>query len=336
VSDAAAERRRELKRRIYGYRVAQAIGAATELALPDHLGDAALAIDELAAACGADPGALERLLAALAEIGIVEPRDGGWALTPLGEPLRADTADSLRAETLHALADSTWRPWGRLADAVRSGTPAFALEFGSSAWEYRAAHPLARQRFDAMASERSRAENAAILAVLEPPATGLVVDVGGGEGELLAALLDRWPRLSGLLFEQPEVVAAARRRLERAGLAGRCRAEAGDFFRDVPAGGALYLLKAVLHNWSDADASRLLAVCRRALAPGARLVVVETLADRPALAGAELQDLHMLVVHGGRERTAAALERLLVGAGLRCVAIRPTGEGPCLIEAVGD
>jgi len=329
-----AGRRDELRRRLYGYRVAQAIYAAAELGLADRLAGAARTAAELAALCGAQPAALERLLAALAEIGVVEARDGRWTLAPLGEPLRADAADSLRAEALHALADACWRPWSRLVECVRTGRSAFAEEMGAEVWEYRAAHPAARARFDAMASERSRAETAAVLAALPAPESGLVVDVGGGEGELLAALLAGRPALRGLLLEQPAAVAAAERRLRAAGVAERCRVEPGDFFRDVPAGGALYLLKAVLHNWDDDDAVRLLVNCRRALAPGARLVVIETLADRPALPGAELQDLHMLVLHGGRERRADEIERLLAAARLRPVAVRATGAGPCLVESV--
>ena len=333
AAGSSVDARAELERRIHGYRASQCIYVAAELRLADHLAAGERSAADLAALCGADAGALARLLRALAAIGIVAPREAGrWALAPAGEALRTEVPGSLLAEALHALAPTAWRPWGRLLESVRTGCAAFPDEFGCSAWEYRAAHPEARDRFDAMAAARAESEAEAVVALLTVPERGVVVDVGGGDGELLARLLARHPTLAGVLLERPAVVAEARRRLEREGLAGRCRLEGGDFFGEVPAGGDLYLLKAVLHNWDDGAAARLLAVCRRAMSPGSRLVVIEALVDAPPRPE-ELQDLHMLVVHGGRERDSAELVRLLAESGFRAAAPRATGVGPCLVEA---
>ncbi len=332
---AAADRRAELKRKIWGYRASQCVRAAALLGLPDHLAAGPLTAQELASRAGADAEALARLLRALVGLRLLRRRrDGRFALTPLGEPLRAGAPDSLRDDALHALGPTSWLPWGELVESVRSGAASFPRLYGESAWEHRARNAESRALFDAMARARSRAETAAILARLALPRRGLVVDLGGGRGELLAAILARRPELTGALFELPEVLAGATALLRDAGVASRCRLVAGDLFAEVPAGGDLYLLKAVLHNWDDAAALRILRNCRKAMSPRARLVIVESLADVTRGEDAELQDLHMLVMHGGRERVAAEIEALLREAGLRCTGIRKTAESCCLIESV--
>lgn len=329
------DRRAELRRLIFGYRAAQCVHAAATLALADHLAAGARTTGELAAATGAEPVALERLLRALVALGVLRRRrDGRYALTALGAPLRADARDSLRAEALHALARESWTSWGELPASVQSGEAAFPRLFGSSAWEHRAHDAEARARFDAMARQRSRTETAAVVARLALPRRGLVVDLGGGRGELLSAILARRPGLTGALFELAEVLAGAASVLRAAGVESRCRLVAGDLLAEVPAGGDLYLLKAVLHNWDDEAARRILVNCRRAMPPHARLVIVESLADGGDDGASELQDLHMLVMHGGRERRAGELEALLVDTGFRCGRIRPLAAGCCLIEGL--
>jgi len=329
-----SDRRRELKRLIYGYRASQCLAAALELELFDQVAAGNRTVAALAGACGAESASLERLVAALLELGLLSSGgDGGLALTELAEAFRGEAPDSLRADARHALSAHVWRPWGRLAESIRSGEPAFVSEFGCSAWELRARDPEAQARFDAMAAARSTAEVTAVLDALALPDQGCVVDVGGGRGELLARLLDARPGLTGVLYERPEVVDGADELLRSAGVAARCRVVGGDFLREVPAGGDLYLLKAVLHNWDDSAAATILLNCRRAMTPGRRLVVIEPVAGRPWADDGELQDLHMLVMHGGRTRRRVEFEALLGAAGFRLAALEPAEQDLCLIEA---
>ena len=162
-----------------------------------------------------------------------------------------------------------------------------------------------------------------------------IVDVGGGPGSLLRALLEAHPKVAGILLDTPVVAAAARRRLAAAGLARRCRVIAGDFFRGVPRGGDLYILAFVLHNWDDRRAARILERCREAMSETARLVVIEMLVPTDARpAAAKIHDLEMLVFTSGRERTAAEYRGLLAAAGLRLRRIVATGTAVSLVEAV--
>jgi DNA-binding transcriptional ArsR family regulator len=331
------EERAELERMIFAFRASQCIYVAAALGLADHLAQGSRTLAELAALTGTRQRALERLLRALEAIGLVEREgDGRFALTALAGPLRRDAGGSLREDVLHALNPASWMPWGRLLESVRSGDAAFPLVFGCDVWAYRAQHPEVAGLLDAMAAARSRRDAAAIVAHLDLPPRGVIVDVGGGTGELLARLLAERPQLAGVLFDLPQVVAGAAAVIAREHVGARCRVAGGDFFREVPAGGDLYLLKAIVHNWDDGPAARLLANCRRAMPAHARLVLIESVVDLPAGQVPEFQDLHMLVIHGGRERSTAEFGELLRAAGFRLAGVDPIGESRCLITGAPD
>jgi hypothetical protein len=227
-----------------------------------------------------------------------------------------------------------WQSVGGLEHSLRTGAPAFEQIFGASLFDYYAAHPDAARVGAEGLKSVGRGQDAAVAAAYDFAGAGTVVDVGGGQGGLLAAILEANPGVSGVVFDLPHVAAMAHRQLQASGLAGRCRTEAGDFFREVPGGGDLYLLRKVIHDWDDERARVLLRCCRAAMTEAARLIVVEMVVpagNEPAYA--KLLDLLMLVYAGGRERTEAEYHDLLRSAGFSPTRLVATASAVSLIEA---
>ncbi len=310
--------REELREQIMGFRTTQMIHVAAKLGLADLLAAGPRSVEELAAAAGAEPQALHRLLRALASLGIfAEDPAGDFVLTPQAELLRTDVQGSLRDIALLYGDDWLWQAYGNMTHSVRTGAPAFTKTHGQPFYGYLHAHPRAAARFNAAMTGFSSHETAAILEAYDFSNARNVVDIGGGHGALLAALLRAHPQMSGTLFDLPSVLAGAASVLGEMGIAERARTVAGDFFDEAPAGADLYVMKSVLHNWDDTDAERILSTCRAAMAPEARLLVIERVVPAGnAPAEAKLFDINMLVVAGGRERTEPEYRRLFEQAGL--------------------
>ena len=318
-----------------GHLIAQAVSVAARLRIPDLVAEKPQRADVLARATGSHADGLYRLLRALASAGIfVEKGRRRFGRTPLSDLLREGVPGSLRDVAIFG-----GEPWRRaayaLAGSLRAGRSAFEIVYGMPLYSYLSKHPRSLRLFtDVMAYHWSHLSDA-ILRVLDFSRTRRIVDVGGGPGSLVRALLEAHPGLTGVVFDLPAVAAAARRSLTAAGLASRCRVLSGDFFRGVPGGGDLYVLAFVLHNWDDRRAVKILERCRNAMSETARLVVIEILvpADtRPA--AAKISDLEMLVFTSGRERTAGEYRALLAAAGLRLRRIVATGTPVSLMEAV--
>lgn len=316
--------REVLREQIMGFRTTQMIHVAARLGLADQLAAGPCSVADLAAATGAEPQALHRLLRALASLGIfAEDPAGAFALTPQAELLRADAEGSLKDVALLYGEDWLWQAYGNMTHSVRTGAPAFTRTHGQPLYGYLHAHPRAAARFNAAMTGFSGHETAAILEAYDFSDARRVADIGGGHGALLAALLRAHPRMTGMLFDLPSVVAGAAPVLSELG--GRARAVAGDFFDEAPAGADLYVMKSVLHNWDDTDALRILSTCRAAMAPDARLLVIERVVpEGNAPAEAKLFDINMLVVAGGRERTELEYRWLFEQAGLALVRIGAT------------
>lgn len=324
------ERLRDILR---GFMQSQCLAVAVELGVADRLAAGPRTAEELAAATGAHPDALRRLLRALVSIELLcEVASGRFLLAPLGELLRGDAEASLREEIRQALHPTSWASWGALGESVRTGRPSFPALFGTDAWSWRARHPEAGATFDAMAERNSRRAAESLCEHLDFAGVRCLVDVGGGSGGLLSEILVRRPELCGILLDRPGVVAAAPALLAAADVAERCRVEGGDFLSAVPPGGDLYLLRGVLHDWDDAAAATILRNCRHAMSPTARLVLVESLLEREPPPAVALLDLHMLVIHGGRERTAGEFRALLAASGFRLKSIRRSDDGATLVE----
>lgn len=323
-----------LRSLIAGYRVSQAIHVAASLGIPDLLADGPRTSDDLASDSGSHPDTLYRLLRALAAVGVLhEAEERSFSLTSMGDCLRSDAPDSLGGMATYVGAPYYWNTWGLLLHSVRTGENAFHALHGTGVWEYRADHPEESAIFDAWMTAMTRAANASLLEAYDFGRFDTLVDVGGGQGALLAAVLGKHLSLHGVLFDQPHVVAGAPQVLEEAGVADRCRVESGSFFEAVPEGGDAYLLKAIVHDWEDAEAVEILRVCRRAMPLEGTLLVVERVLDPPNQ-GAETKfsDLNMLVAPGGRERTLGEFQALFESAGFRLRDRTPTA-GPLAVIA---
>jgi hypothetical protein len=319
-----------------GFQVSQAIHVVATLGIADLLKDGPRSADELAEATGTHASALYRILRALASVGVfAEQSDGRFGLTPLAEHLRTDVPGSLRSWAMLIGRPYYFTTWGHLLHSVKTGEPAFPHVYGMPAWEYRASHPEESALFDGAMTGLSLAEAEAVVRSYDFSGIGVLVDVGGGKGALLAAILAANPALSGILFDQPHVVADAKDLLERAGVADRCEVVDGDFFKAVPGGADAYLLKSIIHDWDDASAIEILRRCRAAMADSARLLLVER-GIRPANEPdpAKFIDLMILVMLGGRERTAEEYERLYTEAGFKLTNTIHTGSLLDIIEGV--
>jgi len=295
-----------LTQMITGGRVAQAVYVAAKLHLADLLADRAKTVDELALLSGTHAPSLYRLLRALASLGVfAEQPDQSFTLTPLGDLLRSDVPGSLWPAALFHGDPYRWRTIGDMEYSIRTGQPAPPHLYGMDEWAYFATHPETGAIFDAFMTAQTQQQVPAILAAFDFSSIGTLVDIGGGQGLLIASILRAHPEMRGVLFDQPEVVSQAPPLLEAHGIANRCRIIGGDLFGDLPEEGDAYLLKLVLHDWDDDHAARILANLRRTMATSTTLVLVENVIPpgndpQPA----KLMDLTMLISLGGRERTA--------------------------------
>ena len=335
-SAAEASPHQALLRMITGSWVAQAIYVAAKLQIADLLRDGPQASTALAATTGAHPRALYRVLRALASVGLFsEDEQGRFSLTPLAEPLRSDVPGSVRAFSVMQGSEWAWRSWGEIMHSVRTEEPAFEHVFGMPLFDYYAANPEAGRVGAEGLTSRSEPENARVVSAYDFSRVGTVVDVGGGQGTLLASILTANPQTRGILFEKPHVIAMAQPIFEGAGLNERCEFVAGDFFASVPAGGDVYLLKKVIHDWDDEEARSILSRCRAAIPDSGLLLLIELvipLGNEPSFG--KLLDLHMLVSPGGRERTEAEYRELLASAGFTLGRVIPTASLVSIVEAV--
>jgi hypothetical protein len=319
---------------IVGAYVSQAICVMARLGVADVLAGGPRPVAEIARRVGAHELALYRVLRALGDVGVVEELDDRWfALTPLGEILRSDVPGSLRAWATMIGMPFRHRSWAELYETVRTGEPAFPRVHGTQLFDYLAEHPDDAAAFDAGTTSIYTRDN--IIGAYDFSRFGTVVDVGGGRGGLLAAILSANPHLRGVLFDVPTVVAGADGELSRAGVGDRCRVVGGDFFDSVPKGGDAYLLSGVIVDWGDDQAVKILSTCRAAMADTACLLIAEmVLPEGVAPSLGKFVDLNMLVMTGGCQRTEAEFRALLDRAGFRLVRIVPSSGRLSLVEAV--
>ena len=325
----------DLLRLVNGFRVTQTIYAGVELGIPDFLAEGERTADDLADASGADPPTLYRLLRALASLGIVHEGDERrFSLTDLGRPLRSDVPGSLRGWVRLQGRDYLWRSWGNLANAVREGQNSFRMVHGTDIWEWRAEHADESAIFDEAMRSMTIGANASILDAYDFGQFGTIVDVAGGNGTLIAALLAAHPASRGILFDQEHVVSGAEPILRAAGVLDRCEIVAGSFFESVPEGADAYVLKWIIHDWEDEESVAILRTCRAAMGTDAVVLLIERDLGQPNEDPvAKLADLNMLVMPGGRERALDEYAALFGAADLRLVAAHPTTSGYLVIEA---
>jgi hypothetical protein len=326
---------------IRGQWVTLALRAAVDLGVLDRL-SSPTSVESLAARVSCDPSALARLLRVLADLGLVELTAGTAdtvVATPRGAQLSSGHPSGLRDMLLMQTSPPNVATWQRLAEAVRTGDAVYRTVNGAGPWEYLAAHPDAGATFDAAMARRGTDQAAALLRACDFSGVGTIVDVGGGRGAMLAAVLAAVPGVRGVVADRPDVAEAARAFFAGVGLADRAGAEAADFFAAVPAGGDVYCVANVLHDWSDDEAVRILRTIRAAMGPSSRLWVVEHVLDadgRGARGRRDLHlvDLHMLVMFGARERSAGEYGGLLTAAGFTDGRLVTVGGAWDVIETV--
>jgi hypothetical protein len=321
---------------IMGFRITQLMYVAARLSLADHLASKPQTAQELAAVVGAETRALYRLLRALASLGVFSESNGGlFEMTPAAELLRRDTPGSLRSTAMLYGDELLWQAYGRLSRAIETGKPAFDHVYGQPFYDYLDQHPAPAVLFHEAMTGFSELEAAAILAAYDFSSARLIIDVGGGQGALIAALLCAHSDLQAVIFDRSPPTDDARRLFALSGIAERAKFIQGDFFTAVPAAGDLYLLKSIIHNWDDAAATIILGKCRDAMPEHARLVVAERVVpvgNSPS--EAKLFDINMLVSVGGQERTEAEYAALFRAAGLMLARVLPTRSHLSLIEVL--
>jgi hypothetical protein len=316
--------------------VARALYAVTERGIPDLLAEGPRTPDELAAKVGVHPTALLQLLRALAATGIfTHGTDGRFGLTPVSETLVTDHPTAARDMVLTLGGPAFWAAMGEMPAVLETGRTGIEIAFGTSFFDYLRQHPDEELIFNRTMIAVHGGEPAAVAEAYDFSGIGKVVDVGGGLGTMLVTLLQRHPHLTGVLFDAPSVADAAKDTIAAAGLEGRCERVGGDFFASVPAGGDAYVLSHIIHDW-DVDACHtILRNCREAMNPDGRILIVEMVLPP----GAEphpgkILDVVMLVVPGGRERTADEYGELLAPVGLRVERVVPTASPVSVVEAV--
>jgi hypothetical protein len=295
-----------------GALVYRCLSLVAELGVADVLAEGPLSLEALARRCQADATSLGRVLRLLAMRGVFqECADGSFTLSDAAQALRAAVPGSVRDRLRAGWQDLAWTAYGQLPAAVRTGTPAFDLAYGMPVFEYFAAHPDRGRAFDRAMARVSAPEDDAIAGCFDFGACRHVVDVGGGRGGLLRAVLARQPSLEATLFDRGAVIDG----IELPGIAR----QSGDFFSAVPSGADLYLLKRILHDWNDTDAVRILRNVRQVLDVGGQgvLVIEALVSDGNERDPVKVQDISMLALTPGRERRLAEFVQLFAAAGLR-------------------
>ena len=318
------------------YWISKVVYAAAKLRLADHLAAGPRSATELADRTSTHAPSLHRLMRTLASLGVLTERDAQrFALTPLGEALKANALGSAHASVLTLGSPIFVGAFERIMHSLATGETGFQAAMGMPIFNYLAQHPEEAALFSETMVGFHGAEPPAVAAAYDFSVFETVVDVGGATGNMLAAILARHAGPRGVLFDLPHVVSGAPSLLRERGVENRVTIEAGDFFKGVPAGGGAYLLSHVIHDWNEEQCLTILGHCRKAMKPDGRLLIVEMVlpaGDTPH--PGKLLDMVMLIVPGGQERTEAEYTLLLAKAGFRVTRVVPTESAVSVVEAV--
>jgi hypothetical protein len=317
-----------------GFRISQALYAAAALGVADQLVAGPAPVAVLAERTGAHAASLHRLLRTLASVGVfTEPEPGVFALNPLGQMLTSSQPGSMRDLAIMFM-ETHYAPFGELTHTIRTGQPAAEHYYGEPFFAWLSHHPEQASRFTGAMANLTGAFKTTAIASLPLEGTHTVVDVGGADGSVLAAILAAHPQMRGVLFDLPHVITDAPQALAKHDVEDRAECIGGDFLESVPAGGDTYLLSLVLHDWPDQQAARILANTAAAGGSGARLLVLDFVmppGDIPHLS--KISDLNMLTMMGGKERTGPEWRELLEGARFTGIQIHQTGTPFSVIQA---
>ena len=325
-----------LTQMITGSLGSQAIYVAAKLGIADLLADGPKPVNQLAEASGADAPSLYRVLRALASFGVFAERENQvFELTPTAELLRSDSSNSLRDLAIFMGEDWHWKVWGQTLYSVRTGQPAWSKCHGQDVFPYFAANPEASKIFDQAMTSLSNLAIKAVLEAYDFSEIETLVDIAGGHGRLLTAILNANPSVNGVLFDMAHVIEGAKEKENVKAVGSRLAFTTGDFFVEVPAGADAYIMKHIIHDWRDEQALQILRNIRRVMKPNGRVLLVESVITEGSERDfGKLLDIEMLVSPGGKERTAKEYEELFEQAGLQLKRITPTQSPYSVIEAV--
>ena len=333
ATPAQPNARERLQQIIAGHIPSMLVSVAAKLRIADHLRDGPKSVAELAKATGTHEDSLYRVLRALTELGLfAEEPARTFRLNEAAEPLRSDVPGSLRAAA--EVQGEPWMrgPWGALLHSARTGETAFNHLYGKGTFEFFAEHPDAAFLFDTWQATGTNSGAKAVAAAYDFSAAQSVIDVGGGFGALLTAVMQGYPKLKGALFDLPHVIAKAKGQFDPE-LARRVEFLSGDFFKAVPAGHDVYLMKYILHDWNDERSRAILASTRAAMRGRGKLLVVEVIVSPPNEPGGKVGDVFMLVRTGGRNRTEPEYRALLGSGGFDLTRVIPTKSDLTIMEA---
>ena len=324
-----------LKQMITGYWTSQAIYVAAKLELADKLAGGPKSAEALAAETMTNPGALFRLLRALSSVGVfTQQADNQFANSPLSDPLRKSAEESQWAMAV-MMGEEHFAAWGQLLYSIQTGQGSFRKVFGEGVFDFLGKHPEQAKVFDAAMTSIHGAETKLMNDAYDFSVFQTLCDVGGGNGKTLIEVLQRHPQLQGTLFDLPHVVERAKPNLEAAGVSNRCQFVGGNFFKKIDVRADAILMRHIIHDWDDAKCVTILKNCRAALAPGGKVLVVESVVpvgNEPGFV--KWLDLTMLTIPEGKERTADEYRELFAAAGLKLTRIVRTAGELDVIEAV--
>jgi hypothetical protein len=317
--------------------ISQAIYVAAKLGIADLLAEGPRSIEYLSVATSSDERSLYRVLRAIASVGVfTEFADGTFANSPMSEPLRADHPRSTRDLTIWMNEEEHWCVYGHLMHSVKTGRPAFDHVHGEPVFPYlfKTNKPLG-DIFNRAMTSFSHQSIGPVLAAYDFSKAGVIADIAGGYGHLLAAILKEAKHAKGVLFDLPEVVAEAHSMLQEQGVAERTHVVSGDFLSSIPVVADIYLLKHIIHDWDDETNFKILANIRKNMPPNAKVLIIDAVLKEPNEPDlGKIIDLEMLMLPGGMERTADEFDTLLAKAGFSLIRIIPTQGPMSIIEAV--
>jgi hypothetical protein len=327
-----------LMQMLFGYAVSRSIGVAAELRISDLIHPTPKTAEELAKKTGSHPDSLYRLLRACASVGIfAEDEHHRFSLTPLAEYLKTDHPQSLRAFAEMISNDTQFRMWAELSYSVKTGARAFDKVFGSPAFDYYASNEKAGNLFNEAMTSLSLGAGMAVMQAYDFSGIRKLVDVGGGQGFLLASILKQYPTIRGVLYDTKSIVDESAALLKAEAVADRCETSFGDFFHAVPAGGDTYLMKHILHDWNDEQCLTILKNCRKGIARKGKILVIEMVVpegNEPSIS--KLLDLQMLAILPGRERNVNEYKSLFEQSGFELTRIIPTQSPYSVIEGAAN
>lgn len=317
-----------------GFFLSRLVHLAAKLDIADHLADGPKSAEALAPATGCDATTLYRFMRTLTNFEILTlDAEGRFALTPLGDALRSDAPGHARSAILTMGMDAVWNAWGALPYAVETGKSAFDKANGRTMFDFLGENPDDARRFSHTMLAVHSAEPAAVAEAYDFSSAGRVVDIGGASGNMLASVLTRHGTPRGVLFDLPQATTEASALLGKHGVESRVTIEHGSFFDGVPAGGDIYILSHIIHDWPEEQALAILRNCRQVMTANARLLLVELVLRDGGTPGYGSADMAMLVLLGAAERTAGEYDALLSKAGFTMMRVIPTTTSTSIIEA---